>query len=460
MTATDTVELLVVGGGKAGKSIAVDWARAGRRVAMIERGMIGGSCINVACIPTKSLVASARAFRTVRRAAELGISVPDGAHVDLDLLRAHKEGVVGDLVTTFEKQFQASGMDLVLGQARFVDERTVEVALDSGGIRRIRGDQVVINTGTEPFLPPVDGLAEANPLTSNSLLQLDRLPERLLVLGGGYIGCEFAQMLAAFGSSVTILQSRPTILDREDSDISGAVTDLFTADGIDIRTGISVASVSRQQDGTVAVRLADGGTLRGDDLLAAVGRSAVTAELDLTATGVKTDARGFVVVDEFLRTTADNIWAAGDVARSPQFTHVSNDDARIVAANLAGGNRSTAHRLIPYTVFLTPELGRVGMTESQAIERGHDVRVACIPVAAIPRARTLRETAGIWKAVVDARTDLILGAALLGPEAGEVITTVQMAMIGGLPYTALRDAIINHPTMAEGLGVLFGSLGD
>lgn len=458
MSGIENVELLVVGGGKAGKSLAVDRAKAGVRVAMVERGMIGGTCINVACIPTKSLVTSARVLRTARRAAEYGVSIKAEPVIDLALLRAHKEGVVDGLVSVNHKQFLDSGMDFVIGQARFVADRTVEVELADGGRRTIRGQKVVVNTGTRPLLPPIPGLAEAGVLTSNSLLDLTAMPARLAVVGGGTVGVEFAQMFATFGATVTLIEAAPQLLGREDADIAAAVADIFTSEGIDIRLGRSVTQVDRAADGTVTISLDDGSGLSADDVLVAVGRSPVTEDLDLSATGVEVDSRGFVVADDRLRTTAEGVWTAGDVAGSPQFTHVSWDDYRILKANMAGGSRSTTARLIPYTVFITPELGRVGLTEAAARAAGRRIRTAKLPVAAIPRARTFRNTTGVWTAVVDADSDQILGAALLGPEAGEAVSVVQMAMLGMLPYGAVRDAVISHPTMAEGLNLLFATL--
>ncbi|PWR11901.1 mercuric reductase [Micromonospora acroterricola] len=450
-------DLLVVGGGKAGKTLSMDAARSGRRVAMVERGMIGGSCINVACIPTKALVTSARAARQLRGASALGLTV-EGGRVDVDLLRAHKQDVVEGMVAANRQQFLDSGLHLVIGEARFVGPRTVRVALADGGERLLRGADAVINTGTRPHLPSVPGMAEARVLTSDRLLRLDRLPPRLVVLGGGTVGVEFAQMFASFGSTVTVVEGGPHLLAREDPDVGDAVTRIFLDDGIDVRVGTTVTRVDRDADGGVRLLLDDGGTVSGDDVLVAVGREPVTDGLGLDAAGVRLNDRGFVVVDEYLRTSAERTWAAGDVAGTPQFTHASLDDYRIIRANLAGEQRSTAGRLIPYTVFTTPELARVGLTETEARRAGYDVQVAHLPVAAIPRARTLRQTTGMWKAVVDAATDRILGVALLGAEAGEVITSVQLAMLAGMPWTTLRDAVITHPTMTEGLNLLFASL--
>ncbi|MFB8754540.1 dihydrolipoyl dehydrogenase family protein [Streptomyces nigra] len=457
-TGVEEVDLLVVGGGKGGKTLAMDIARAGGRVAMVERGMIGGTCINVACIPTKSLVTSARLLDSLSRAEQVGVRT-DKAVADLALLREHKEGVVGGMVDLNHRQFIDSGMDLILGTARFTGERTVRVELNDGGTRVLRGKDVVINTGTTPTMPDIPGLAGTEPFTSETLLRLERLPEHLVVIGGGYVGLEFAQMFAAFGSRVTVLHRGDRVLPREDPDISEALTGFLGEAGVDLRTGVKPIGVSGGPGG-VTVDLGDRGEVTGTDLLVAVGREPVTGDLDLEAAGVRTDARGFVQVDDRLATTAPHTWAVGDVAGSPQFTHVSLDDYRIVKANIAGGDRRTSQRLVPWNLFTTPELARVGMTETEARAAGHDVRIARMPVAAIPRARTLRDTRGLWKAVVDRDSERILGVALLGPDASEVLTVVQTAMLAGTPYTLLRDSIIAHPTMAEGLNMLFNAWTD
>ncbi|GGR77247.1 pyridine nucleotide-disulfide oxidoreductase [Streptomyces humidus] len=454
---TEDVDLLVVGGGKAGKTLAMDRARGGARVAMAERGMIGGSCINVACIPTKALVASARARRALDRGRELGLVVGD-VRTDVDLLRAHRSDVVDAMVALNHKQFLDSGMDLVIGQARFVAERTVEVRTADGGGRVLRGADTVIDTGTRPRLPDIPGLDRAGALTSESLLRLERIPDRLTVLGDGPIGLEFADMFAAFGSRVTVVSRHSRLLPQEDAEIAAAVGDLLSGHGVTVLFERRVARVGRDAGGEVTVVLEDGLEITGDDLLVAVGRVPVTEELDLERAGVAVTAAGFVDVDEHLATTAQHTWAAGDVAGSPQFTHAALDDYRILKENLAGGSRSTRDRLIPRTTFLGLDLAHVGLTEEQARRLGHRVKIARLPVAAIPRARTTGETQGLWKAVVDAETHRILGATLLGPETGETLTTVQTAMLAGLPCTALRDMVISHPTMTEGLNMLFANL--
>ncbi|MGO4807195.1 NAD(P)/FAD-dependent oxidoreductase [Arthrobacter sp. 2MCAF15] len=456
----EDVDLLVVGGGKAGKTLAMDLARAGRKVAMIERSMIGGTCINVACIPTKTLINSGRVLNAVRRAAEFGISGVEDPGMDLKLLRRRKEDVVDTMVGGQLASFTGSGMDFVLGEARFVGPRTVEVNLNDGGLRTLRGTDVVLNLGTEPLLPPIEGLAESNVQTSNTLLELESLPESIIILGGGYVGCEFADLLYTIGVQVTLVQGGGQLLAREDADVAAAIEQNFTDAGITVRLGARAQRIARAAEGTVTLTLSSGETLTADDILVAVGRRPMTGGVNLEGIGVELDERGFIKVDDQLRTTTDGVWAAGDAAGTPQFTHASYDDYRVLKTNLAARNgagrpRSTAGRLIPYSVFTTPELGRVGLSERQARDAGYNVRIAKMPVTAIPRARTVGHLEGFWKAVIDRETNRIVGAALLGTEGSEVIAVVQMAILAGLDYTAVRDAIITHPTMAEGLTLLF-----
>jgi len=452
---TQEVDLLVVGGGKAGKSLAMDRARAGADVVMVERDKIGGTCINVACIPTKSLVGSARTLQAVRGASTMGVVVDGGASISLDLLRRHKESVVGGMVATHEDMFERSGMDFVLGTARFVGERTVQIETADGAVRTVRGRDVVINTGTEPAVPDLPGLDGVGAWTSETILRLERLPASLVVVGGGYVGCELASVFAVFGTRVTLVQSGDHLLPREDVDVSDAVLDLLTAQGVDVRVGARAVGASRSSGGAASLALGDGTEVIGDELLFATGRSPVTRGIGLDLAGVAVDDRGFVVVDDHLRTSAAHTWAAGDVAGSPQFTHASWHDFRVLRTNLTGGDATTMGRLVPYTVFTTPELARVGCTEAEARAAGRRVKVATIPVGSIPRAKTLHDDVGFWKAVVDADNDGILGVALFGRDAGEVVTAVQLAMLGGLTASAVRDAVITHPTMGEGLNLLF-----
>jgi probable pyridine nucleotide-disulfide oxidoreductase len=455
----EDVDLLVVGGGKAGKSLAMDRAKAGWSVIMVERDKIGGTCINVACIPTKALVGSARTLLTARRAATMGVEINGEPSISLVGLREQKESVVGGMVAAHKKMFADSGMDFVLGTATFLTERTACITTQDRATRVVRGRDVVINTGTAPAVPKVAGIEKAVVWNSETILRLERLPETLLVLGGGYVGCEFASMFAIFGTRVTLLQSVGQVLPREDPDVAAEVADILVGQGVDLRLGMRAVAVRREPlHGDVVVTLHDGSELRGQELLVATGRAPVTADLGLDRAGVKLTERGFVAVDDHLRTTAEHVWAAGDVAGSPQFTHASWNDFRILKANLTGGDAVTGERVVPYTVFVTPELGRVGLTESQARAQGRHIKIARIPVAVVPRAKTLHDQIGSWKVVVDANTDQILGAALLGHNAGEVISALQLAMLGGLRYQQIRDAVLTHPTMGEGLNLLFDAL--
>lgn len=452
--------LLVVGGGKGGKTLAMDRARAGWRVAMVERTpeMIGGTCINLACIPTKTLIRSAEVAELVRRAGELGVDARL-EEVRAAALRERTQSVVRAMREMNLEQFTASGMDLVMGHARFVAPRRVEVATGAG-TRVVEAEHVVINLGTTPALPDIPGLADARPLTSETLLDLERIPPRLVVIGGGYVGLELAQAMHRFGSRVTVVERGPQLLAREDQDVAATVAEILRDDGIEILLGARARAVERRADGTVHIDLETEGGARqvvADDLLAATGRRPNTDGAGLDAAGVALDDRGFVRVDDHLLTTAPRTFAVGDVTGGPQFTHVSLDDYRVVKAGLDGGGRSTAGRLVPYVVFIDPELGRIGLTEREARRRGHDVRIAKLPARAVPRTRTLGATRGLLKAVVERDSDRILGAAVLSVHGGEVIAAIQMAMLGGLTSATVRDAVLAHPTMAEGLNQLFAS---
>ena len=464
----EDVDLLVVGGGKAGKSLAMLRAKKGDRVVMVERDKVGGTCINVACIPTKTLISAARVLHDVQGAGTHGVTLPEAdggtaalerARIDLAALRARKEGVVGAMVAAHETMFPASGMDFVKGTARFVAERTVEITLTDGSTRRVRGARVLINTGTTPSVPAIEGLEGVPYWTSEDLLALPELPSRLVVLGGGVIGVEMASLMGLLGVPVTLLHAGEHVLDREDADVAAEVTAGLEALGVTVLTGARATRVGASEDGGVVVSAQDGREATGSHLLVALGRTPVTAALGLEAAGVETTGRGFIKVDDHLRTSAEGVYAAGDVAGSPQFTHASWNDFRILRDLLAGKEASTSGRLVPWAVFTTPELGHVGLTEAQARAAGHEVRVARTPTAAVPRARTLGRTEGFYKVMVDADTDEILGAAIIGPEASEVVTSVQMAMLGGLTWRQVRDAVITHPTMGEGLNIVLDSLG-
>ena len=438
----------------------MDMARAGWRVAMVERSpdMIGGTCINLACIPSKTLIRSAEVVELVRRAGEFGVAAAADAQ-DAAALRRRTQSVVRAMRAMNLDQFRASGMELVVGRARFVAPRRVDVATENG-TRVIEGEHAVIDLGTRPAIPPIPGLAEARPLTSETLLALERIPDRLVILGGSYVGVELAQAMQRFGSRVTVVERGGQLLAREDEDVAAAVAEILREDGIEVLLGRSVRGVERLASGGIRVELeTSDGTQEvvADDVLAALGRTPETEGVGLDSAGVELDERGFVRVDEKLRTSEPATFAVGDVTGGPQFTHVSLDDYRIVKSNLNGDERTSGDRLIPYTVFLDPELGRVGFTEREARRQGHDVWIAKLPASAVPRAKTLGATRGLLKAVVERGSGRILGAAILAAQGGEVAAVIQMAMLGRLPASSLRDAVLAHPTMAEGLNQLFAS---
>lgn len=458
----EAVDLLVVGGGKAGKSLAMDRAKRGQSVAMVERRFVGGTCINVACIPTKSLVASARRLEAARSDALFGILGTEGASVDLAGLRAHKEGVVSAMVAAHETLFAAPGLDFIRGEARFIAERSVEIALDEGGVRRLRGERVLVNLGSRPARPQIPGLWEAGAMTSEELLVLDSLPSSLAIVGASYIGVEFASMMAAFGVSVVLIASGEHVLPREDADIAAEIEAGLSDLGVRILHGARVVSASREGSAT-RLAFSDGSGVEAESVLVAAGRVPNTDGIGLDRAGIAVDDSGFIVVDEHLLTSSAGVWAAGDAAGTPMFTHASWSDFRIIRSQFDGAGSddprtSTKGRIIPSAVFASPELGRIGVSEEEARAAGLEVLVAKIPVQAVPRAKTMRATRGLWKAVVDATTHEILGVAIQGPGVGEVIAAVQVAMASGMRYEDLRFLPIAHPTMAEGVQVLLDQL--
>lgn len=455
MHTTEQFEYVFLGGGKGGKSLATELAKAGKRVAVIERGMIGGSCINVACIPTKALIRSARVAHTVRDAAAYGIDV-DGVRINMKNVRARVKGVVDGMIDINLASFKAAGFDLLLGNGRFIGPRTLEVTLNDGGVRVVEGERVYINTGTHADIPPVPGLREAAPLTHVEALQIEDVPSHLIVVGGGYIGLEMAQAFRRLGARVTLLQRESRVAPREDEDVSREIAEVLTEEGIDIRTNVELVSVSGRSGEAVDVVLGDGSHVEGSHILVATGRVPNTVGIGLDVAGVEVDGRGIVKVDETLQTTAPNVYAIGEVAGTAMFTHASFDDYRVLSARLKGGDKTTRERVIPYALFIEPELGRVGLSEGEAAAKGVAVRVAKLPMKAVPRARTNTDTHGFMKVLIAADSDEILGFTMVGSEAGEVVATVQIAMLGKLSYKVLRDAPIAHPTLAEGLNLLLG----
>ncbi len=449
-------DILVLGGGKAGKTLAMDQAKAGRRVGMVEVGLIGGSCINIACIPSKALIRSAEVAHLVRHAAEFGTEATDAA-TSMACVAARTAEVVAGMVEFNANAFRASGLELLLGWGRFVEPRVIEVD-GREGVRRVTGERIYLDLGTVAEMPPVPGLADAAALTHVEALALDVLPSRLLVLGGGYIGLEMGQAFRRFGAEVTVIERGERLAGREDPDVSAALQALLEAEGVELALGARDMVVEGRSGEQVAIRLGDGRSFEGSHLLVAAGRRPRTEGIGLEIAGVERDARGFIRVDEHLRTSAPGIWAFGEAAGTPMFTHAALDDYRVAKSGIQGGGRSTADRMIPYCVFTDPELARIGLDEAEARRRGIAYRLATLPMGVVPRARTLSQRRGFMKALVAAEDDRILGFTMLGAAAGEVMSVVQMAMLGGLPYTALRDGILAHPTLAEGLNMLFANL--
>lgn len=460
MTNPEEYDLVILGSGEAGKYLAWTLAAQGRKVAVVERRYVGGSCPNIACLPSKNVIHAAKVASYFRRGAEFGMAARDWT-VDMTAVRDRKRKMVDGLIELHHAKYKASGAELVMGDGRFVAPRTIEIALRDGGTRTLRGANVVISTGSRAAIDATSGLRDAKPLTHVEALDLDRVPEHLVVLGGGYIGLELAQAFRRLGSRVTVIERNATLIHREDSDVTAAVEELFRDEGIEVSTGTALVRVEGRSGEAVRLHGTRGGTevvIEGTHLLAAGGRTPNTDGIGLEKAGIEIDSRRHVRVNDRLQTTAAGVWAVGDCAGSPYFTHVAHDDFRIVRDNLAGGSRVTTGRQVPFCLFTDPELARVGLGEWEARERGIAYRLAKIPMASVVRARTVSETRGFLKALIEEEGDRILGFTAFGAQAGEVMTVVQMAMTAGIPYTGLRDAVLTHPTIAEGLAVLFSAV--
>ena len=454
-------DAIVIGASTAAVSrLCPTLAQAGWKTALIEREHVGGTCVNIGCMPTKAMVASARVAYLAHRASDYGVNT---APVSVDMARVRQRK--RDLVNTLRGFAQgliekAKGLDLFQGVARFTGPKSVEVRLNDGGVTRLTADTIFIDTGAKPGKPAVPGLDSVSTLDSTSIMELDTLPEHLLTLGGGYIGVEFSQMFRRFGSRVTIVQSQERLLVQEDPDVADAVTNILREDGIEVLLEANTIKAEQTADGriqlTVNTREQDGFTLTGSHLLVATGRVPNTEQLDLEAVGIETDETGAIRVNERLETSVPGVYALGDVKGGPAFTHVAYNDYYILRTNLLeGGNATTKGRVVPNTIFIDPQLGRVGLTETEARAQGCNIRIAKLPMAMVLRAIDVGETRGFMKAIVDADTDQILGAVILGIEGGEIMSMLQLAMMGNLPYTALRDGMLSHPTLAESLNTLF-----
>jgi pyruvate/2-oxoglutarate dehydrogenase complex dihydrolipoamide dehydrogenase (E3) component len=453
-------DLVILGGGTGSTVAAWTFAGEGKRVAVVDRKYIGGSCPNIACLPSKNIIHSAKVASYFRRSKEFGIA-HTGFTIDMSGVRERKRKMVTGLNETYLENYSNTGAEFILGTGRFIAPKTVDVALVNGNSRRLRGTNVIVSTGTRARLEAVPGLAEAEPLTHVEALELDRVPEHLLVIGGGYVGIELSQAMRRFGSRVTLIDRNQRLMSKEDEDVCEALRTLLEDEGIEIVLAARVKQVSGKSGGAVSVVVDQNGTqkvVNGSHVLVATGRTPNTEGLGLKLAGVELTDRGYIKVNDRLQTTAPNVWAIGEVAGSPQFTHISIDDFRVVHANLTGRNRVTTGRQVPYCLFTDPELARVGLNEMEAKARNIPYRLFKVPMEADLRARTLSETRGFLKALVGADSDRILGFTTFGVGAGEIMTAVQTAMIAGLPYTALRDAVLTHPTLVEGLFPLFSSV--
>ena len=455
-------DAIIIGSGQGGNPLAVAFANAGRRTAVIEKQYVGGTCINYGCTPTKTLVASARIAYEANRAQEFGINVSN-VSVDFRKVIQRKNQIVESFREGSRKRLdEAENLDLIFGTARFISANQLEVTERNGNVKQLIADEIIINTGAKPYIPDIPGLNKISYLDSTSIMELDQIPDHLIILGGGYIGLEFGQMFRRFGSRVTIIHRGRQLLNREDADIAEEVLKIIEEDGIEVLLNSSIEKVLSVSGDKIEVvcRSTEGESkIKGDRLLLATGRSPNTGELNLNAAGIEVDDRGYIKVDDQLKTTASQVYAIGDVKGGPAFTHISYDDYRVLRTNLLdGGNATILGRQIPYTVFIDPQLGRVGLSEKQAKEKGIRYRVAKMPMSYVARAIEMNETRGLMKVLVEQNSDKILGCAILGIDGGEIMAILQVAMMGDIPYTKLRDGIFAHPTLAESMNNLFMSM--
>ncbi len=455
-------EVIIIGVGQAGKPLAQAFAKQGRSVVVIERKFVGGTCINYGCTPTKTLLASAEMAYQARRSSEYGIET-GGVQIDFKAVMQRKNTIVGEFRKGIEDSFaKTDNLTLIHGEARFSGPKEVLVTEPNGQTRTLTADLIFINAGTHPKKPHTPGLDSVNWLTSTTLMDLTALPDHLLIMGGGYIGVEFSQMFRRFGGKVTLVVRGSQLLPREDPDVADELTKILTDEGIQIHLNTDIEKVSVTETGGIDIMAKAGGKttqFSGSHLLVAVGTTPNTEVLNLSAAGVEADEAGFIRVNDQLETNQPGIYALGDIKGGPAFTHISYDDYRIVKQNLLeSGNASIANRPVPYTVFTDPQLGRIGLNEHEAQQQGKVVRVAKMPMEWVGRAIETGHTRGFIKVLVDAHTDQLLGAAVLGMEGGELMSMLQIAMMGQLPYQKLRDAVFAHPTLAESLNNLFTNL--
>jgi pyruvate/2-oxoglutarate dehydrogenase complex dihydrolipoamide dehydrogenase (E3) component len=457
-SSTNHYQAIVIGSGQGANPLCYALAGAGWRTALVERVHVGGTCINEGCTPTKTMVASGRVAYLARRGADYGVGTGK-LSINMKRVRQRKRKIVDLFRNGSQKRIeQTANLELIFGTASFTGPKSVRVQLKGGGERTLTADYIFINAGCRPSVPSIEGLSSVPYLDSTSIMELDRVPEHLLVLGGGYVGLEFGQLFRRLGAKVTIVQSGEQLLTREDADIAEAVTKILREDKIEVLLGARAERVKKAGK-KIALMVREGKKLRsitGSHLLTAIGRRPNSDTLNLSAAGIATDKRNFIAVNSKLETNVDGVYALGDINGGPAFTHISYDDYRILKSNvLEKGDATTNARLVPYTVFIDPQLGRVGLSEAEAREQKREIRVAKMGMDYVARALEIDETRGFIKVIVDGKTEQILGAVVLGIEGGEIMAQIQIAMMGKLPFTALRDGVFAHPTLAESLNNLF-----
>lgn len=451
-------DAIIIGAGQAGTPLAKRLAEAGKKTAIIEKRYVGGTCINDGCTPTKAMVASARAVYQAKKATELGVEV-GAIKIDFEKIKQRKDDIVNRFRSSSEKGLKnAKGLELIFGTARFSAEKELTISLNNGGEEKVTAEWIFINTGAKTTVPDIEGLNEIDYLTSTTILDIKTVPEHLVVIGGNYIGLEFGQMFNRFGSKVTILEKSSGILAREDQDISSALTKILTDEDIGLITDVKIKKITQDKK-QISITLESGKIekeITASHVLVAAGRTPQTADLTLENSGVKLDDKGHILVNEKLETNIKGIYALGDVKGGPSFTHIAYNDYTIVYRNLMEGTNYSIHdRPVPYCMFTDPQLGRIGISEKEAKEKKLNYKVAVLPMSNVARGIETNETLGLMKAIVDADSKKILGAAILAAEGGEIMSVLQMAMEGDITYDRIRYCVFAHPTYSESLNNLF-----
>lgn len=454
-------DAIIIGAGQAGTPLAKKLAEAGKKTALIEKRLVGGTCINDGCTPTKSMIASAKAIYQAKKASALGVET-GSLKINFNKIKQRKNDIVNQFRTSSEKGInETKGLRLIFGTAKFSGEKALTISLNNGGEEKVTADWIFINTGAKTAIPDIDGLDKIDYLTSTTILDIETVPEHLVIIGGNYIGLEFGQMFSRFGSKVTILEKSSAILDKEDEDISSALTEILTEEKIEIVRDVKFDKISQDKK-QLRISLHSGKTkknITASHVLLAAGRIPQTADLGLENCGVEIDDKGHIIVNEKLETNIKDIYALGDVKGGPAFTHIAYNDYTIVHRNLIEGTKySIQDRPVPYCVFTDPQLGRIGISEKEAKEKKLNYEVAMIPMSQVARGIETNETLGLMKAIVDPDTKKILGAAILASEGGEIMSVLQMAMEGGITYDRIRYCVFAHPTYTESLNNLFMKL--